>query len=260
MEFHNLLSLVRSGPPLRAEHPACCPVCQTPIVPTRGIGGRFLVGGMWDGPRGGGSAEEAVCGKCASRLIACPLGHHTPEELLVWEIDDAPPQALTIDFYRCHTRIEDVDNGMWTYLCALISAEPRAYRLRAGDMLARVSPQLKQYFLVRGFDWVRRSEGLEGCFMRDPVHDRLFLEETIKAFEALGATKRASILRELIPKARDRWVRIKAAVVEGKEFDCGDGFWAPYEAMWDAAEDDRDFHEVIWQDIRAHPERYTHSR
>ena len=96
--------------------------------------------------------------------------------------------------------------------------------------------------------------------MRDPVHDRLFLEETIKAFEALGAFKRASALRELIPKARDRWARIKAAVVEGKDYNYGDGFWAPHEAWWRNAAEDINVYEVIWQDIRAHPERYTHSR
>jgi hypothetical protein len=249
-----LWNVVRRPPPLCAERPACCPVCQTAIIPKPGLRG------MWSGvgPSFGGPVFGAVCGKCSRRLSAFAHDGDAEEEL-VWETD-GPPQALTIDFYRCHARIEDVDDGMWTYLFALIPKDPRSYRVRAADMLAGVSPQLKRYFLVRGFDWVSRSEGLEGCFLRDPDHDRLFWEDTIKAFEALGAFKRVSTLRELIPKARDRWVRIKAAVVEGKEFDYGDGFWAPYEAMWDAAEDDLDFYEVIWHDIRTHPERYTHSR
>ena len=70
-----------------------------------------------------------------------------------------PPKALTVQFYRSHSRIEDVDDGMWTYLCSLIPDDHRPYRVRKAEMLNSVSPELKQYFLTRGFDWERAPGG-----------------------------------------------------------------------------------------------------
>lgn len=170
-----------------------------------------------------------------------------------------PPSALTEEFYRSHTRIEDVDTGMWTYLCNLIPEDERPYRARRAAMMKSVSSELRRYYLVRGFDWERGSGGLESCFMGEPG-DELFLDDTSKAFESLGAFTHAAIVRELIPRARDRGRQINEAGANGVEFNFDDGFWYPYELRWEAASREFNFYDIIWMDIRSHPEQYTHRR
>lgn len=147
---------------------------------------------------------------------------------------------------------------MWTYLCALIPDDDRPYRDRKLEMLSLVSPELGRYYLARGFDWERGSGGLEACLMAE--NDEMLLAETIKAYEWLKATRQAAIIRELLPKAQDRWIKIKQADAQGKEFDYDDGLWEPYEKRWDAALSKFDFYKVIWKDIRQNPNRYTHTR
>lgn len=170
------------------------------------------------------------------------------------------PESLTEDYYQSHTSLEDVDSGMWTYLCNLIPADERPYKVRVAEMLASASPELRRYYLARGFDWERGSGGLESCLMNDPENDHHFVEDTIKAYEELGAFKHAAIIRELVPLARNRQQQITEAEAQGREFNFDDDFWEPYEARWDAASEEFDFYEVIWKDIETHPGRYTHPR
>lgn len=171
-----------------------------------------------------------------------------------------PPKSLSADFYRSHARFEDVDTGMWTFLCDLIPDGPQPYGDRTAKMLKSISPELRRYYLTRGFDWERGSGGLESCLMRGPENDYLFLNDTIKAYESLGAHKHAAIIRELIPISQKRWKQIHEADASGQEFNYDDGLWDPYEERWDEASKEFDFYEIIWKDIRAHPERYTHTR
>jgi hypothetical protein len=156
--------------------------------------------------------------------------------------------------------LEDVDDGMWTYLCDLIPKDQRPYRVNKAKMLESVSLELKRYYLTRSFDWENGSGGLESCLMHEPDDDVLFLEETIEAYEALGAIKHAGIIRELIPKAQDRLRRIGEANARGEEFNYDDGLWDHYEKRWDAVSKEFNFYDAIWKDIQAHPERYTHSK
>lgn len=171
-----------------------------------------------------------------------------------------PPNELTVAGYRLASGIEDVDSAMWGYLCDLIAEDQRPFRARVAEMLRSISPELQRYYLVRGFDWERGSGGLESCLMNKPEDDHHFLAETIEAYEALGASKHAAIIRELMPKAAERWRRIEDADARGEEFNYDDNFWDPYEIRWDAASEEFNYPEVIWNDIQAHPERYSHPR
>jgi hypothetical protein len=177
-----------------------------------------------------------------------------------WSSMPKAPQALTEDFYRSGSCMEDVDDSMWIYLCNLIPKDQRPSRVRIAEMLDSVSPQLKGYYLTRGFDWERGSGGLESCLMHEPEDDVLFLEETIEAYKQLGALKHAAIIRDLIPKARERLQMINEADAKGEDFNYDDGFWGPYEARWVAASEEFNFYDVIWKDMRAHPEKYTHEK
>ena len=194
----------------------------------------------------------------ACQLIACHKSNDAMNTRPNWIPE--PPEALTVDFYRSHEHLEDADTGMWTYLCELIANDQRPFPERVKEMLRTISPSLKQYYLTRGFDWERRSGGLEACLMHEPDDDSLLLEDTMSAYEALGASKHAAIIRELIPKARERWAQIHEADAQGREFNYDDGLWDPYEERWDAASEEFNFYDVIWKDIQAHPERYTHSK
>lgn len=169
-----------------------------------------------------------------------------------------PPRALTEKLYHVASRIEDVDTPMWTYLCGLITDDNRPFHVRNAEMIRSISPELKRYYLTRGFDWERGSGGLEACLMRE--EDDMLLEETIKAYEFLGAVKHAAIIRELIPKAKERWKNIRLAESRGEEFDYDNGLWDPYEKRWDAVSEAFNFYDVIWKDIQSRPERYTHRK
>ena len=171
-----------------------------------------------------------------------------------------PPKTLTTSFYQASASFEDVDSAMWLYLCGLVPEDERPYRDRVAEMLNSVSTELRRYYLARGFDWERGSGGLEGCLMREQGDDDLFLHDTIRSFESLGASKHAAIIRELMPKATERWKRINEADAKGEEFDYDDGFWEPYEERWDSASEEFDFYSQIWVDIQAHPERYVHGK
>jgi len=164
--------------------------------------------------------------------------------------------ALSLGFYKSRPDPEELDDAIWLYLCGLVPEDERPYDIRVKAMLHEVSPELKRYYLTRGFDWERGSGGLESCMMRE--EDELFLEETISAYESLGATEHAAIIRELIPLAKQRLMDIETADSKGEEFDFDDGFWDSYEERWDKASNDHDFYAPIWQEIKDHPERYIH--
>jgi hypothetical protein len=166
-----------------------------------------------------------------------------------------PPKALTVEMYRNATEIADVDSQMWDYLCALIPETGADYTSRTRNMLSTLTPELRRYYLVRQFDWLRGGDGLEFCFMEAHA---IFLDETLAAFESLGAKPQADIIRQLLPLAKERAKRIAEADAKGAEFNFDDGFWEPWEQKYDAAADSFDFVGAIWNDIVAHPERYAH--
>ena len=168
------------------------------------------------------------------------------------------PQALTKALYRSSTSIEDVDSKMWLYLCDLVPEDNRPYHIRVVEMLNSVSSKLRRYYLTRGFDWERGSGGLEACLMIDPKDDHLFLNDTIYAYESLGAFKHAAIIRELIPKSQDRRNLINEADKKGEEFNFDDGMWDSYETRWDTASEEFNFYDVLWSDILTNTEEYIH--
>ena len=191
-------------------------------------------------------------------MVGCKPEMHTMKKRPSWMSE--APKALTEELYQSAASLDDLDTLMWLFLLDLIPGDERPYSVRTAEMLNSVSPELGRYFLTRGFDWERGSGGLEGCLMQDPSDNALLLEKTITAYEQLGACKHAAVIRELIPKAAERWKQIEKADTSGEEFNYDDGFWNPYEEQWDAACKEFDFYEVIWKDIQAHPERYAHSK
>ncbi len=92
--------------------------------------------------------------------------------------------------------------------------------------------------------------------MRD--NDDLFVEDTIAAYEFLGAKGHAQIIRELIPMAEERWRAIRAAEAAGVEFDYDNNPFKALEPRWDKACKQFDFYKVIFRDMKQHPEKYTH--
>ena len=146
---------------------------------------------------------------------------------------------------------------MWTYLLAQVPEGPESYRDRTAKMLASISPELRRYFLIRQFDWERGSGGIEDCRMK--ANDDGFIEDTIAAYEAIGAKQHAQIIRELVPITRARWQAIKVADAAGRAFDFDtDNPFDRYDDLWDKAGDKFDFVGAIFQDIKNHPEKYTH--
>jgi len=88
--------------------------------------------------------------------------------------------------------------------------------------------------------------------------DYMLLDDTIAAFESLGAHKHAEIIRQLRPLAADRMRRIHESEARGIEFNFYDGFWKPWEARYERA--GGAFVTAIWKEIKAHPERFVHRR
>lgn len=195
-------------------------------------------------------------------LILFVLGCKSPPATMKHRPDwiPEPPTDLTIEFYRSHSNPQTADDKMWLYLCELIPEDQRPYRERVQSMLAEITPQLRRYFLTRGFDWERGSGGLETCMMLETDEDHLFVADTADEYEALGAVEHANIIREIIPLAKVRLAKISEADASGKEFDFDDGFWDAYEERWDMACEHFNFYDVIWHDIRENPELYIHQK
>src|SRR5207244_6080321 len=78
------------------------------------------------------------------------------------------------------------------YLLALIPTGPDAYERHTKRMLQTLSPELQTYFLVRSFDGEWGSEGMEGTFLAGDWEE--WLPDTVAAFRALGANKRADLI------------------------------------------------------------------
>lgn len=168
------------------------------------------------------------------------------------------PEALTVEFFSSAKSLEEIDGQLWVYLCNLIP-DGAPYEENEQRMLSSISPSLRNYYLTRGFDCYRCSDGLEGCLMKEP--DELYLlNETIQAYEELGALEHADIIRSLKPLAVERLNKIDEADEEGTEFDFDDGFWEPWEERWDAATESYDFYAVIFSRMKNAPENFLHKK
>jgi hypothetical protein len=168
-----------------------------------------------------------------------------------------PPATLDISLYRKARRIWEIDTTMWTYLLAHVPEGPGSYKDRKAMMLASISPELRRYFLIRQFDWERGSGGIEDCMMK--AEDDMLIEDTIAAYDSIGARQHAQIIRELAPIARARRQAIEAADFSGHDFDYdSNNPFDRYDDLWDKAGERFDFVGAIFKDIKKHPEKYTH--
>jgi hypothetical protein len=170
--------------------------------------------------------------------------------------DIPSPMRLTTDFFVNAKTFEDLDDQLWKYLLDQIGHDQRPYRDRVKSMIDDLSPELKRYFLTRQFDWERGSGGLESCMMND--EDDMFIDDTIRAFDELGAKKQADIIRKLVPIARKRFKDIEKAEKAGKEFNFDPCPFEPFEEQWDKANEQYDFYEMIFRDMKKYPENYCH--
>ena len=84
------------------------------------------------------------------------------------------PDALTINFIDYSNSIDDIDDELWIYLCNLIP-DGLPYEENEQKMLSNINPSLRTYYLTRGFDWNRGSDGLEGCLMKEPEELSLWM-------------------------------------------------------------------------------------
>lgn len=188
-------------------------------------------------------------------LILCSLlCSCMPDEKHNWL--PTPPAKLEESFYRDAQKLDDVDTAVWSYLCTLVPDVGGSHRDNVAKMLSSISPELQRYYLTRLFDWERGSGGLETCMMRE--EDDLFLSDTIAAYEFLGASEQAQIIRGLIPIAQARWKAIKAADAAGREFDYENCPFEVFEPRWEEACERFDFYQVIFRDMKKQPVRYTH--
>ena len=166
------------------------------------------------------------------------------------------PNELTASLFQNAATFKDIDTSVWLYLCDLIPNTGGSIRERKLAMLKRVSQELGRYYLSRGFDWERDSEGLEGCVMLED--DEMLLDNTVKAYEALGAVEHAQIVSELIVLSDRRRKDISEAEYAGAEFNYEDGAFDAFEKRWDAASSKFDFYQKIFADMKRNPERYVH--
>ncbi|MBI3416995.1 MAG: hypothetical protein HY043_17020 [Verrucomicrobia bacterium] len=167
-----------------------------------------------------------------------------------------PPAKLDQSLFLTAKKLKDIDGQVWTYLVNLIPEGGADFIDNCLEMLRQISPELKRYYLTRGFDWERGSDGLKGCVMQDEDDRRLQL--TTIAYEELGAKEHAQIVRELIPFAKQRQKAIQEAYQSGREFDYDDKAFDPFERRWEAASKKLDFYRVIFKDMKRNPDRYTH--
>jgi hypothetical protein len=68
-----------------------CPVCSAPILTSRSIGG------IWSGSvtrkEKSGPMYAAVCGKCATELVACPTYAEADAGRFIWEREHSEENA-----------------------------------------------------------------------------------------------------------------------------------------------------------------------
>ncbi len=64
-----------------------------------------------------------------------------------------PPGKLTIEFFRTAEAFEDIDDELWIYLCELVADGEVSHELQVKKKLRTLSPELRRYYLARGFDW-----------------------------------------------------------------------------------------------------------
>jgi len=95
--------------------------------------------------------------------------------------------------------------------------------------------------------------------MKEP-DDLYLLDQTIQAYDELGAHEHANLIRSLKPLVLERLKKIEEADEEGTEFDFDDGFWEAWEERWETATESYDFYAVIFGKMKKAPEEFLHNK
>jgi hypothetical protein len=117
-----------------------------------------------------------------------------------------PRRCLNVEFYHSARSFADIDDEMWLYLLELVPNGRASYGRRVRRLLAKLSPALGRYFLIRWFDSEWGSEGMEGlCTTPDWLEVR---PEMVAAFAELDAVKHAAMI-ETLPQVVERAQRAR---------------------------------------------------
>jgi hypothetical protein len=164
---------------------------------------------------------------------------------------EKPRPSLDRQFYIESRCFADVDYAMWRYLLALIPPGSDTYERRTKRMLAALSPELRTYFLVRSFDGEWGSEGMEGTFLAGDWEE--WLPDTVAAFRALGANKRAELIERVA-----RLASHAAAASSDEERDSFHPQFKQFDEEWSRLSGSEDFFDVIYRNIKSDVRPYLH--
>jgi len=168
------------------------------------------------------------------------------------------PKSLSPRFYQSNTDMLTTLGKMTRYLFSRIPEDDRFYKERVEEMLATLTPALRNFYLVDHFSTEVANQGLEACLMLGEEENDLFPLKTAKAYKALGAEKHAALIRELLPVAQNQWKLIREAEEKGEEYEEDTAFWLEQDEKWITASQEEDVYATIWEDIQANPLRYKH--
>jgi len=169
-----------------------------------------------------------------------------------------PPPRLEMKLYRSARQMSDIDDRMWLYLLSLIKESSENFLIGEQNLVESLSPELRRYYLVRRFDSEWGSGGMAHYFMNE--NWRHLLPETISAYESIGASEHALVIRRIVPVAESEQARFMRAEKDGKvdEFFDMPSPLEDFDGNWQQAGEKFNFLNALFQDIKRNPEPYLH--
>ena len=162
-----------------------------------------------------------------------------------------PRKCLDADFYHSARSFADIDDDMWLYLLDLVPKGRAAYGRRVRQLVEKLSPALRRYFLIRWFDSEWGSEGTEGlCTSPDWLE---VLPEMISAFAQLGAVQHAAAI-ESLPQLVERARRAHTE----PEQDALLPLFKRFDRKWKTLARSENLEEMLFKCIKADYTAYLH--